>query len=193
MIAFEGAEGALKVVLDLGAVTEEVFVEQVLGVVGVGLEHAEGEALVGVRVGFGMSGLSQAVRQMRFVHGMEPAAFGAGEALRDPMTMDEALDENLLGGVLRLQVLENGLLEGFVSRGVLEGQQDGLGGEPVFEGIEPDFGFAGRGAGAGGLLSIAAVGRDLFGCRHGSPPLLRVAGGGKVFGVAGVYGGGEVV
>jgi len=131
-MAFEGAKGALEVVLDLGAVAEEVFVEQVAGVVGVGLEHAEGEAFVGVGVGLGILGLAEAVGEVSLIHGVKPTAFGAGETLGDPVTVDEALDEDLLGGVAGLEIVEDGELEGFVGFGVFEGQEDGLGGEAMF-------------------------------------------------------------
>ena len=43
MIALEGAEGALEVLLDLGTIAEEVFVDKVMGVAGDVL-HADGEA-----------------------------------------------------------------------------------------------------------------------------------------------------
>ena len=42
-MAFEGAEGTLKVLLDLGAVAEEVFVDEVVGIARDVL-HADGEA-----------------------------------------------------------------------------------------------------------------------------------------------------
>ena len=53
-MACEGAEGAVVVELDLGAVAEEVLVEQVVGVVAADVAHAEGEALVGVGVSEGV-------------------------------------------------------------------------------------------------------------------------------------------
>ena len=76
-MTFEGAEGALEVVLDLGAVAEEVFVEEVVGVAG-DVEHAEGEAFVGVRVGFWVLGAFGAFGQVRLVERLDPGAFGAG-------------------------------------------------------------------------------------------------------------------
>ena len=63
MIAFEGAEGALEVLLDLGAVAEEVFVDEVVGVAGDVL-HADGEAEVGVGVGFRILGAFEAFGQL---------------------------------------------------------------------------------------------------------------------------------
>ena len=100
------------------------------------------------------------------VEALEPGALGTGEALGDPMTLDEALDEDLLDDALRLEVVENGLLEFAVIVRVFEGEDDGFGGEAVFEGVEAGFGFAFCGSGSGGFLSVAAVGRDLFRCGH---------------------------
>jgi hypothetical protein len=71
----------LEVIFDGVAVAEEVLVEEVLGVVAGGLEHADGEALVGVGVGLGVPGAGTAGFQMGVVQGFEPAAFGTGEAL----------------------------------------------------------------------------------------------------------------
>ena len=105
MIAFEGAERALEVLLDLGAVAEEVFVDEVVGVVGADLEHAEGEAFVGVGGGLGIFGLFEALFELGLIDGVKPGAFGFGEALGDPGAVDEALDEDLLGGVLGLEVV----------------------------------------------------------------------------------------
>ena len=130
MVAFEGAEGALEVLLDLGAVAEEIFVDEVVGVAGDVL-HADGEALVGFGVGFRIFGLFGAFGQMRFVEGLEPGAFGAGESLGDPMTLDEALNQDLLGDALRLEIVENGLLELAVIVRAFEGENDGFGSEAV--------------------------------------------------------------
>ena len=110
MIAFEGAESALEVLLDLGAVAEEVFVDQVVGVAG-GLEEADGESFVGLGVGVGGFGGFDAFCQLGLVESLEPGPFGAGEALRNPVALDEALDEYLLGDAFGLEVVEDGLLE----------------------------------------------------------------------------------
>ena len=165
MIAFEGAEGALEVLLDLGAVAEEVFVDEVVGVGG-RLEQADGESFVGLGVGFGIFGGFGAFGQLGLVEGLEPSSFGSGDSLRDPVSLDEALDENLLGDAFGLEVVEDGLLELVVVGLAFEGQDDGFGGEAVFEGVETGFGFAFCSAGSGGLFGVAAVGRDLFWCGH---------------------------
>ena len=82
------------------------------------------------------------------------------------MALDEALNQNLLSDALWLEVVKDGLLEFAVVVRVFEGEDDGFGGEAVLEGVEPGSGFAFRSAGAGGLLGVAAVGRDLFRCGH---------------------------
>ena len=130
MVAFEGAEGALEVLLDLGAVAEEVFVDEVVGVAGDVL-HADGEPLVGLGVGIRIFGLFGAFGQMRFAAGVELGAFGAGESLGDPVTLDEALGQDLLGDALGLEIVENGLLKFAVVVLAFEGEDDGFGGEAV--------------------------------------------------------------
>ena len=163
--AFEGAEGAVVFVFDLGAVAEEVFVQEVVGVVGADVEHAEGEAFVRVGVGFGVLGVFETGGVVGFVERGEPGAFGVGEALDEPLLLGEAFDEEGLGVALGLEVGEEGLLE-VVEFGLgFEGEDWGLGGESVLEGVEAGGLFAGVGFGAGGFGGVAAVGRDLlFGC-----------------------------
>ena len=130
-MTFEGAEGALEVVLDLGAVAEEVFVDEVVGVAG-DVEHAEGESFVGVRVGFRVFGAFGAFGEVGFVERLDPGAFGAGESLSDPVALDEALDEDLLSDAFWLEVVEDGLLEFEVVVRTFKGKDDGFGGEAVF-------------------------------------------------------------
>jgi len=47
--------------------------------------------------------------------------------------------------------------------GVIAGEQDGVAGEPGFDGVEGDFGFSLGGARAGGEKSVGAVGGELRG------------------------------
>ena len=133
VIALEGAEGALVVVFDLGAVAEEVFVDEVVGVAVADVEHAEGEAFVGVGVRLGIFGLLEAGGQAILVEGLEPAALSAGEAVDEPLLLGEALDEEEFGGALGLEVIDEGLFEGVVVGLGFEGKDVGLGGESVFE------------------------------------------------------------
>ena len=48
-----------------------------------------------------------------------------------------------------------------VESGVVGGQADSAAGEAGFEGVETDFGFAFFGGGAGGFLSVFAIGGEL--------------------------------
>ena len=130
MIALEGAEGALEVLLDLGAVAEEVFVDEVVGVAGDVL-HADGEAKVGFGVGFGLFGAFEAFGEMHVVEALQPGALGAGHSLGDPVTLDEALDQDLLDNALGLEVAQDGLLEFTVIVRAFEGEDDSFGGEAV--------------------------------------------------------------
>lgn len=148
------------------------------GVLRADVEHAEGEALGGVRLGFGARGTVSSFGELVFVQDLQQAAFGAGDAEREPMFMDEALDEDLLRGGAGLKVLEDVVAQGFEVSGGFEGEHNGLGGEAVFEGVEPGAGFAGGRAGAGGFLRVAAVGVDLSLGSHGSS-VFRVTGGRK--------------
>jgi len=59
-------------------------------------------------------------------------------------------------------------------------EQEGLGGEPVLEGVEADGGASFGGLGAGAAEGIAAIGVDLFlGC-HVEPRIARGACGGGI-------------
>lgn len=167
-MALQGAEGAVVVELDLAAVAEEVFVEEVLGVVGADVAHGDGEAAVGVAVGegigvgAGLGGVAEAFGVVGEVEGDEPAAFDEAEALGEPLLADEVLDEEGLGGALGGEVSEDGGFEGVEFGLGFEGEDDGFGGEAVLERVELDGVFAGGGAGTGGSLGVAAVGGALF-------------------------------
>jgi len=178
--AFEGAEGAVVFVFDLGAVAEEVFVEEIVGVVVGSFEHAEGEAFEGVGGGFGVLGEAEAFGELGLIKGVEPGGFGVGEALDEPLLLGEALDEEGFGGALRGKVGEERGFEGVVFGLVLEGKNGELGGEAVLEGVETGGLFAGVGFGAGGLLGIAPVGGALF---FGGHEFLQIQGdiGGQEF------------
>ena len=100
--------------------------------------------------------------------------------------LDEALDEDLVGDAFGLEVVEDGLAEFVVVGGAFAGEDDGFGGEAVFEGVESGFGFAFGGAGSGGFLGIAAVGRDLACGGHvWVPPFLGWQLGANSVGFAG--------
>ena len=77
----------------------------------------------------------EAVGQLHLVEALEPGALGAGEALCDPVTLDEALDEDLLGDALGLEIVEDGLLEFAVVVRAFEGEDDGSAVRPCFRGL----------------------------------------------------------
>jgi len=149
--AFEGAEGALVFVFDLGAVAEEVFVEEVVGVVVGSFEHAESEAFEGVGGGFGFLGEAETFGELGLEEGVKPGGFGVGEALDEPLLLGEALDEERFSGALRGEVLEERGFECVVLGLGLEGKNGELGGEAVLEGVETGGLFAGVGFGASGF------------------------------------------
>ena len=86
-------------------------------------------------MGLGVFGELEAVGEALLVEGVEPAAFGAGEAVDEPLFLGEALDEEEFGGALGLEVVDEGLFEGVVVGLGFEGENVGLGGESVFEGV----------------------------------------------------------
>ena len=83
--------------------------------------------------------------------------FGAVEAVGEPVGSEEGLDEEAVFGGLGLEAVMVGggeggeIVEGFA------GEEDGLGGDTEFEGVE---------AADGGFFGVGAVGGELFGCRH---------------------------
>ncbi len=169
----------MEVVFDEGAVAEEVLVEEVLTVVGADLEHADGEAFVGIGMGLGVAGAGESFGEVGAVESLEPAAFGAGAAQREPMTMDEALDKDLLGGGAGLEFVEDVLAELVEVGSGFEGEHDAGGRESVLQGVEASLGFASGGTGSGGFLRVTAVRLDLLLSGHGSSSLFRVTGGRK--------------
>ncbi len=173
----------MEVGLDEGAVAEEVLVQEILGVLGSDVEHAEGEALGRIGLGFGAHGTVGAFGELVLVEKLHQTALGAGDPEREPVFVDEALDEDLLGGGAGLEILKHVVAQGFEVSGGFEGKYDGLRGEPVFEGVEPGARFAGGGLRAGGFLRVAAIGVDLSLRGHGSS-VFRVTGGRKFPGAA---------
>ena len=68
---------------------------------------------------------------MHVVEALQPGALGTGHSLGDPVTLDEAFDQDLLDDALGLEIVKDGLLEFAVIFRVFEGENDGLGGEAV--------------------------------------------------------------
>jgi len=84
--------------------------------------------------------------------------FDAAEAALDPLGGDEGVDKRELGGSGGFVVEEELGGEGFEFSGILAGDDVGPGVDTGFEGVERGGGFAfGRG-GAGGFLSVEAIG-----------------------------------
>jgi hypothetical protein len=84
------------------------------------------------------------------------------DAAQAPGSGDDLLYQQVLGG-------SDGLMLGFESGAsfvefifIFVGQDDGLGGEPVAQGVEADGGASGIGFGTGAFLSIFAIGSGLF-------------------------------
>lgn len=105
----------------------------------------------------------------------EHAGLGAAEAAQAPLGVGEVADEDFLDGVGGLEEGVEGVEEGLALGGVFAGQQGGLGGEAVAEGVEAGAGLALGGLGAGREPGVAAVGEFLsFGGSHGLALLGRV-------------------
>ncbi len=183
----------MEVVFDEGTVAEEVFVEEVLTIVGANLEHADGETFVGVRLELGVTSAGEPFGEVGAVKRLEPAAFGAGATQREPMTVNEALDEDLLRGSAGLEFVEDVLAKLVEVGGGFEGEHDAGGRESVLQGVEASLGFAGGGAGSGGLLRVAAVRVDLLLSGHGSSSVFRVTGGPKFKRLSGGGTGGQMI
>ena len=88
----------------------------------------------------------------------EDFGFDFGNAVELPGDGNELLGEGELFDGLGVECFEVALGEKLVVGGVFGGEQGGLRGQAVFEGVEGGFGFAGGGAGAGGFLGVEAVG-----------------------------------
>ena len=66
-----------------------------------------------------------------------------------PESDDELLDQGLLGGALRGEVVQEGVAEGVELVGILVGEDGDSGSEAVFKGIEARAGFSFGGTRAG--------------------------------------------
>jgi hypothetical protein len=88
----------------------------------------------------------------------EDFGFDLRNAVELPGGQDELLGEVELLDGLEVEFFEVAFGEEVVVGGVFGGEERGLGGEAVFEGVEGGFGFAGGGTGAGGFEGVEAVG-----------------------------------
>ena len=108
---------------------------------------------------------------------VDGAGFGAQGAAEAPVGDGHAFDLEVFEEVAGLEVVDEGLQEGLELFGgflvVAGGDDDGLGEEAVFEGVEADAGFALGGAWSGGFSGVAAVGIDSGAGGHGGAPFSK--------------------
>jgi hypothetical protein len=90
----------------------------------------------------------------------EEAGFDGGVAAEAPVGGGELADEIELGLAAGVEVGEVVVELGFVFGARFGGEDDGLGGESVGEGVERGGGFAGWGDGAGGFGAVGAGGGE---------------------------------
>ena len=84
--------------------------------------------------------------------------FDDGEALEAPLGGNHFVDQVGLGGAVGLELVEVGTEELIEFGGILGGQDQGLGGEAVFESVLRGALAAGFGFGAAGFCAIDASG-----------------------------------
>ena len=88
-------------------------------------------------------------------------------ATETPGGADELFDQGLLGGRLGVVLGEEGLKHLFEWGVFFDVEDDMRGGEAVSEGVQADGGASFGSAGAGAVLSVPAIGVDLFFGGHG--------------------------
>ena len=147
------------------------------GVAGIAPEDAAHEAgvLVELPVGIGVSGFGFGPVEFEVVAEIveaigDEAGFDAGDAAEAPVGGGHLTDEELLGGVLGLELGTEALEQFLKFLPVLLGQDDGAGNEAVFLGVDADDGFTLGGLGAGTAPGVATVGLDFLFAGHGTPP-----------------------
>ena len=130
------------------------------------------EAAMEAREGFraedkGPAGRDKIFLGAPFMHGVLPElGLGFAEAAELPLGGCHGVDEEALfgGGGLKAVVMLEG--EGFEGVGVLARDDVGVGVDAGLEGIEAGNGLARFGAGAGGVLRVAAIRLDLVDSGH---------------------------
>ena len=149
-------EGAVEGALDAGLVTAEGVEDAGCGT-GVPAEDVGDFVFVGKAVIVGVEGLLLVDEAEIEEAGFDGAA--AGEA---PLGHDDLVDEGGFEGAGGLEVIEEGVEEFFEGVFLFAPDDGVIGSEAVFEGIGADGGLALGGLGAGAVLSVAAIGGDLF-------------------------------
>jgi hypothetical protein len=95
---------------------------------------------------------------------VEDPELGLGfvEAAKEPVGVNEGIDEAAFFGSGRLEAVEILGGEGFESGGIFAGDDEGLSVDSGLQRIHAGGGLAGDRARAGGFLSVAAIGFELF-------------------------------
>ena len=145
--ALEILEGVA--VVALGGVDAALEAGELVGVFTVGL--AEGDFVVGFEGG-----------KRAF---LPKLGFDDAETAEEPIGVDEGVDEHALFGGGGVEAVVIFGFEGFEVGGFFAADDLGFGVDAGFEGIHAGGGFAFRGARAGGLSCVEAIGLGLFlGC-----------------------------
>src|SRR5260370_19877915 len=126
-------------------------------------EVNEGLALLAKHFGHGEGGVDLVVFRVYTVRLFCDAqckhiGFEGSGAIQAPREIGYGLGELNLGGVLGLVLIEESFAMALIGDEVVGRQDDGLASEPVTEGVEGAALFAGRGARAGGFLSVFPIG-----------------------------------
>ena len=152
--AFEFVERSVEGALDAGFIAREAFD-------GAGTGGVVGES---ARTGVEGGGIFVA-GELRHAEA-EQAGFKGAHAAQAPGGHGHLLDEKGFRGSGGLVFGEEGVEQFLEFRGIFVGEDGGLGGEAVAEGVERDGGATFRSARAGGELGIATIGVKLALGRH---------------------------
>ena len=147
-------EGAVERALDAGFVAREGFD-------GAGAGGVVGEG-AGARIEFGKLFVAGQLRDTN----AEQSGFERAHAAKTPGGDGHLLDEQGFGGSGGAMFVEKGIAELAEFLGVLVGQNGGLGGEAVAQGIMGDGGAAFGSARAGGKPGVAAISVELTFGKH---------------------------
>ncbi len=89
--------------------------------------------------------------------------FQAGDAVETPAAIDDGLDERAFFDADRFEGFFVFAEKSLIGFGFIRREKHGAAGEPGFDGVEADFGFAFFGTRAGAVLGIGAVGFEAGG------------------------------
>jgi len=91
----------------------------------------------------------------------EEGHFGAGDAVETPAAIDDRLHEGAFFDADGLQEFLVFDKQSLVRSGFFGREKDGAAGEPCFDGVERDFGFAFGAGRPGTVLGVGAIGGEL--------------------------------